>query len=112
MHLLKKTFNVFFPRVRLIIIYKSDEYYSWLETKYVFYKDIFIFNIFRIIWNIIGLKIEPSKILYDFENYKFCIFFETDENVKRYYHGDAKELMLPLVNKYKQHGWKLKEETK
>jgi len=44
--------------------------------------------------------------VYDPKDNSYTVRNLTTENVGRYYHGDAEELMAPVLDRYKKHGWK------
>jgi hypothetical protein len=75
---MKKTFNIKIPNIECKILLEND------AIKYIRFKDV----------------------TYDPKNDEYYVVMYTSENVHRYYHGNAYEIMSKEIDHYKKHDWK------
>jgi hypothetical protein len=106
--------------VKLKIIYCSDEDQDYNDetydeeiVKYVITKEFFFTDIPQLECQII-LRDDAidsfhfHNVIYDPHDSTYYVTNVRHDNVERYYSGDAKKLMSPLIKKYKKCEWSVK----
>lgn len=103
------------PKVRVEMLYYSEDAPGFGAKNDHLLTKTFIFKNLPCIPGYIKVedgdpigKISFKNPVYDSHNDTYVVKMGTCEGVSRYYHGEAKEIMAKVMERYKKYGWKCK----